>query len=279
MEKLERCASDGMPNFSTLLRDQFVENISDSNLRRELKRIVCEHSDFSLLQIRAEAIRWEREGHSAESRCRSHTLHVSCATQLVAKVPPSNSTSAEITDIKNFLQQQQEQLNQLAESLLALQTVPGPLQPNYAGEVICRRCQRPGHYARRCVNARVGSVSQQPRGYQPTGAWAQARNRTQATRDFVASCTFETANGHPGSQFFHQLHHNHGHQGKERTTELIRQRYYWPGMGQIIKRWCELCERCNKGSLPRERALPSNQSSGRLSQEVSTRKCPIVWVM
>lgn len=41
-----------------------------------------------------------------------------------------------------------------------------------------------------------------------------------------------------------QLHNDHGHQGVERTTELIRRRCYWPGMGEDIKHWCQNCERC-----------------------------------
>lgn len=41
-----------------------------------------------------------------------------------------------------------------------------------------------------------------------------------------------------------QLHNDHGHQGVERTTELIRLRCYWPGMGEDIKQWCQNCERC-----------------------------------
>ncbi|KAL2085708.1 hypothetical protein ACEWY4_019028 [Coilia grayii] len=51
------------------------------------------------------------------------------------------------------------------------------------------------------------------------------------------------------------LHDNHGHQGVERTTELIRQRCYWPKMRQDIERWCKACERCTlaKGLIPTSR--------------------------
>lgn len=42
----------------------------------------------------------------------------------------------------------------------------------------------------------------------------------------------------------HQLHQEHGHQGIERTTELVRQRCYWPGLFEDVKRWCQNCERC-----------------------------------
>lgn len=37
----------------------------------------------------------------------------------------------------------------------------------------------------------------------------------------------------------HQLHQEHGHQVTERTTELIRQRCYWPGMASEIKKWVQ----------------------------------------
>lgn len=51
-----------------------------------------------------------------------------------------------------------------------------------------------------------------------------------------------------------QLHQHHGHQGIERTTELVRQRCYWPGMVADIKHWVQTCERCqvakDSGSVP-----------------------------
>ncbi|XP_062375193.1 uncharacterized protein LOC134063614 [Sardina pilchardus] len=40
------------------------------------------------------------------------------------------------------------------------------------------------------------------------------------------------------------LHDNHGHQGIERTTDLIRQRCYWPKMRHDIQAWCAKCDRC-----------------------------------
>lgn len=40
------------------------------------------------------------------------------------------------------------------------------------------------------------------------------------------------------------LHQNHGHQGVERTLELVRQRCFWPGMTGEVTRWCQECSRC-----------------------------------
>lgn len=41
-----------------------------------------------------------------------------------------------------------------------------------------------------------------------------------------------------------QVHQGHGHQGVERTLELLRQRCYWPGMTSDATQWCRECERC-----------------------------------
>lgn len=41
-----------------------------------------------------------------------------------------------------------------------------------------------------------------------------------------------------------EAHQGHGHQGVERTLELLRQRCYWPGMSSEVAQWCQACERC-----------------------------------
>ncbi len=40
------------------------------------------------------------------------------------------------------------------------------------------------------------------------------------------------------------LHQQHGHQGIERTRELVRRRCYWPGLSSDVARCCQECERC-----------------------------------
>lgn len=68
-----------------------------------------------------------------------------------------------------------------------------------------------------------------------------------------------------------QLHNDHGHQGVERTTELIRQRCYWPGMGEEIKQWCQNCERCTlaKSSQPRLHAPMGHLLASRPNQTLA----------
>ncbi len=56
------------------------------------------------------------------------------------------------------------------------------------------------------------------------------------------------------SSVFQALQHCHhiDSQGVERTTRLVQQRCYWPGMSSDIARWCQECERCQcaKGDQP-----------------------------
>ena len=54
-----------------------------------------------------------------------------------------------------------------------------------------------------------------------------------------------------------EVHQRHGHQGVERTLELLRQRCYWPGMSSAVAYWCQNCERCQvaKDTQPAARAL------------------------
>lgn len=61
MSAIKQSAPSEMPNADVLLRDQF-ENVRDESLHRELKQLVRRQPTVSLLDARAEAIRWEREG-------------------------------------------------------------------------------------------------------------------------------------------------------------------------------------------------------------------------
>lgn len=56
------------------------------------------------------------------------------------------------------------------------------------------------------------------------------------------------------------LHDDHGHQGIERTTQLIRERCFWPGMSHDIENHCQKCDRCvvAKAVRPKVRTFPGN---------------------
>ena len=68
-----------------------------------------------------------------------------------------------------------------------------------------------------------------------------------------------------------QLHQEHGHQGVDRTTELVRARCYWPGMCSDIKQWVQECERCQvaKDSGPVRHSFMGHLLASRPNQIVA----------
>lgn len=163
MEKIMRNAPQALPNSAILLRDQFVEHVKDPDLRRTLKQIVRAKPAATLLDVRGEAIRWEREGRQPEGRPRSFSVPSVCATHTF-RVSDQNSgpPQTDLSEIKEMLKNHQEQLNQLSAHLLQLQTPPKWSRPPNSGPLICRRCQQPGHFAKDCDNERVTSQRQHP---------------------------------------------------------------------------------------------------------------------
>lgn len=161
MDKVKQCSPDSVPQSDQLLRDQFAEHVLDSDLRRELKRLVRQTPELSMLEVRTAAIRWEREGRPSDvPRSRSYSVPSLCAMQCAraqqsAPAPSTNPASSEMAELRAMLLKQQEQINQLTSSLSMLQVPPRQVRPSRQLPVICRRCQKPGHYARECDNERV----------------------------------------------------------------------------------------------------------------------------
>lgn len=152
MEKVVASSPTDAVNSDLLLRDQFVEYVNNADLRRELKRLVRNDPELTLLDLRAEAIQWEREGGSSSN---SHNRPAFCATQTTSLPPQFHaSVTSQLAALTAAVQKQQEQLDQITQTLAALQK-PSASQFSRPKSVICRRCQRPGHYARECENERV----------------------------------------------------------------------------------------------------------------------------
>lgn len=172
MAAVEKAAPDNMHNAEVLVRDQFVEHVIDGALRRELKQFVRRWPAADLLEVRSEAIRWEREGLPGGLRGRSHSVPLVLGLQYgvrggpqgVAGPPPAS----ELSEMKEMLKRQQEQLNQLTQSLRQLQSAPQHSRPPNRGPVICRRCQQPGHFARECEGVRAAPRARPSLPAQPT---------------------------------------------------------------------------------------------------------------
>lgn len=161
MERVKSAAPTRMLNAEELLRDQFVEHVLDGSLRRDLKQFVRAKPAATLLDVRAEAIRWEREGWPGGARGRSHSVP-SLGFQYTVQGYPQASPrgqGSELRDMREMLLRQQEQLDQLTHSIAWLRNPHQNSRPYRNAPVVCRQCQQPGHYARECDGVRVPARS------------------------------------------------------------------------------------------------------------------------
>ncbi|XP_048848763.1 uncharacterized protein LOC125718760 [Brienomyrus brachyistius] len=160
MEKVKQRAPSGTLNADVLLRDQFVEHVLDGALRRELKQMVRRQPTATLLDVRGEAIRWEREGLPS-SRGRSQSVPSACGIQYGVQGNPrgvgDSVRGSEMRELRELLKGQQEQLRLLTRSVELLQSSHQRSRFPRSSSIICRRCQRPGHIARECDGVQAPS--------------------------------------------------------------------------------------------------------------------------
>lgn len=125
MEKVKQRAPAAMPNAEALPSDQFVERVLSSSLCGELKQLVRGKPNFTLLDVRAEAIQWEREGLPGGMRGRSRSVPSVFGVRYGVQGGPQASfplcSVSEISKMKEMLKRQHEQLNQLTEGAAWLQ--------------------------------------------------------------------------------------------------------------------------------------------------------------
>lgn len=164
MAVVKQRAPSEMPNAEILLRDQFVEHVLDGALRRELKQFVRRQPTANLLEVRGEAIRWEREGLPGGVRGRSHSVPSVFGTQYGVQSGPQRLANepqgSELKELREMLKLQQEQINKLTQTMSHLQGSHQRSRSLPRRPIICLRCQQPGHIARECDGVRVPQRSQ-----------------------------------------------------------------------------------------------------------------------
>ena len=158
MERVTLCNPQAWSNPQTLLRDQFCEQVRDHALRRELKKMVRQNQEISLLDIRKEAIRWVEEGQPSQEKY-VRPLPQTCETQATAISESAGAHTSELAELKSMFIKQQAQLDLIAQTLNTSKEV-GKSRPFSRGNrfqrapdgrPICIKCSQPGHIARFCT--------------------------------------------------------------------------------------------------------------------------------
>ncbi len=158
-----------MPSADILLRDQFVDYVLDSTLRCELKQLVRRKPTVTLLEVHKDAIRWELEGRpggGGGGRSRSHSVPLAHGFQYGVQGGASSSGDSsqrsEMSELREMLKIQQEQFTQLAKNVALLHESPRGTHVIRNDSVVCRRCQKRGHFASECDGERVPFHSPRP---------------------------------------------------------------------------------------------------------------------
>ncbi|XP_060780518.1 uncharacterized protein LOC132888512 [Neoarius graeffei] len=86
----------------------------------------------------------------------------------------------------------------------------------------------------------LGFVRQWSRLVEQEGVLYRRVFRLDGKEEFLQVLLPATLQG----EVLQQLHQDHGHQGVERTAELVRLRCFWPGLLSDIQQWCRECSRC-----------------------------------
>lgn len=160
---------DAILDAKMAVRDQFVEGIRDSALRRELRRMLRDKPDSSLFEVRQEAISWSAEDRPINTRVvksRSILGNDGSDGSQPTRSTPERST-ATLDDILKVVSEQGKAIGELVNVVREGVVFRGSshrdgrvktkFQYTDDGKPICFKCNRVGHIARECRSHKKGS--------------------------------------------------------------------------------------------------------------------------
>ena len=93
----DRKTPGGVHNSDRLLRDQFIENVLDDTLRRELKKQVATAPEISFVSLRNVTIKWGEEAKTG-GKARARTYSCDAYMQAVGGDKDVNAVSVKTKD-------------------------------------------------------------------------------------------------------------------------------------------------------------------------------------
>lgn len=146
------------------LRDQFIEGVRDSTLRRELRRLIREKPESNLFDVREEAMMWTLEDRPRSTSVARNRNLVGDSTD---EVPEKTDSTVTLHEVVKIITQQGKAIGELTNAVreLTMQNASSggvtkggrpKIQPKYTadGQPICLRCEGVGHMARHCTTPR-----------------------------------------------------------------------------------------------------------------------------
>ena len=177
LSRVERLGGTPVTNKDTLLKEQFVENLRDPTLRRDIKRWARDHSAATFQDIRLEVHRYMEEDPTPKRTAVAREATAEDDEVLCGEVGGQNRHHKVLTDLisgqrimaeemqrqqkvlmthidqqREVLNRQQDTLNQLLASLVSRP------KPNS-----CFRCGKDGHFVRDCPKPPPGGVKPAPK--------------------------------------------------------------------------------------------------------------------
>ena len=158
--RVERLSGEELADKDTLLREQFVENLKDPLLRRDIKRWDRDHPDATFQDVRLEVDRYLEEDPHPRQPVAAREVGVEEEVELMEMTGQKRVLSDLVSGQKllaeevqkqqktlmNHIDQQREVLNQQQQTLNQLLTAMA-LRPHSSR---CFQCGEEGHFARKC---------------------------------------------------------------------------------------------------------------------------------
>lgn len=175
LSQILRSALKQNPNAVTdgkmAVRDQFVEGVRDSTLRRELRKMVREKPDSTLFHVREEAVAWSLEDKPHGTRlAKSRNILCDSAGEGGQRTGDTrDKSSATLDEILKVVSEQGKAIGELVNAVRESVTVRekpyrgGRPRPKFEftedGKPVCFKCKVAGHIARECRSFKEESHS------------------------------------------------------------------------------------------------------------------------